>query len=331
MSNFRVFGLQGSEDFAAKVAYSLDVKLSEVIDKNFEDDENYARSNVNVRGQDVYVISSMYSDDQRTVADKILKYMFFIRSLVDASAKRITAVIPYLPYSRQDRKTESRAPINTKALAIALECMGVNRLLTIDVHNLAAFQNAFRIPSDNLESKNLILDWLAGCNQYINNPLSIRNRQENIVILSPDSGGMNRCKAAADGLSDRLNKEVVTAYVDKKRTPNGVEGGVIVGEIKDKLVIVIDDLIASGSTVKLAQNAVEKFGGKFWGACATHGLFTGKANENLATVENILITNSIPPFRLKNQKNVSIIDTSDLFAKAIRRINEEGSISDLLS
>lgn len=334
MKEARIFGLSGSEDIAQLIAKELDEPLEEIKEKCFEDGESYIRSSVNVRGRDIYVISSLFSDESQTTSDKLVKLMFFIRSLVDASAKKITAVIPYLSFARQDRKTESRAPINTKGLAIALESMGLNRLLTIDVHNLSGFQNAYRIQTDNLEAKKLLVNRIVGISQNGKkiDPL-IDTTNKNIVIVCPDAGGAGRADAFAKELSSKLEYDIEVVYVNKIRTPDGLKGGKIIGEVENKTAIVVDDLIATGGTIRLAQKAVEAQGGEFWGVACTHGLFVGKANENLSEVKNILITDTVNPFRLSstNKERLHIVDTSKIFASAIKRIHEGvGSISDLL-
>ncbi|MGH7127330.1 MAG: ribose-phosphate diphosphokinase, partial [Planctomycetaceae bacterium] len=162
MNNFRLFGLQGSQRFAQRVARYLDVPVSRHVEMHFADMEPYVRSDVNVRGTDVYIITSLYTDEEQSVGEKFTKLLFFIGSLADASARRITVVAPYLAFARQDRKTESRAPISIKYFAQCVEAVGADRILTMDVHNLSAMQNAFRIPTDNLEAKNLLADFLCG-------------------------------------------------------------------------------------------------------------------------------------------------------------------------
>ncbi len=324
MRNLRIFGMTASKGFAKNVAEQLDRELSKHVEDCFADNECYVRSDVNVRDCDVYIIQSLYQDEKETVADKFVKLLFFIGSLKDASARRITAVIPYLAYSRQDRKTESRAPITTKYVAKLLETAGADRLLTMDVHNLAAFQNAFRIQTDNLEAKNLIADYVA---ETIDCPA------DQIVVLSPDSGGMSRTKRFRNALSQRLGGDVGIAYLDKTHQGKLIQGHEIVGEVRDKVVIVFDDMISSASTTAECGKAILANGGKLWGVCATHGLFVGRVNENLSTIEKIIVTDTISSGRLKEdvQGRVSVISTARMFAQAIRRIHEEGgSISDLL-
>lgn len=348
MNNFHVFGLEGSNPFAQRVARYLDVPVSRHVEFYFDDKEPYVRSDVNVRGCDVYVITSLYSDRDQSVGEKLTKLLFFVGSLVDASARRITLVAPFLAFSRQDRKTESRAPISIKYFAQCLEALGVDRVLTMDVHNLSAFQNAFRIPTDNLEAKNLMADYLCGVDSgyqsddapnpvehHIRDPLV--NSPESLVVLAPDSGGMGRAKRFRNALERRLNlhNEIGVVYLDKERLGEAeVRGSKIVGDVEGKRVIILDDMISSGGTVAVAAEAITKHGGKLWAVCATHGVFVGEADENLSGIDRLVITDTIAPFRLEESQSDSrldVIPTAMMFAQAIRRTHEEGgSISDLL-
>ena len=348
MHNFRLFGFNGSRAFAQRVARFLDVPVARHIERYFSDGEPYVRSDVNVRGCDVYVIASLYSDEKQTVGEKFTQLVFFVGSLVDASARRITVVTPYLPYARQDRKTESRAPISTKYFAQCMEAVGANRVLAMDAHNLSAFQNAFRIPTDNLEAKNLMADFLCGVDagtdsdgdpqpveEHVPEPL-IRD-PKNLVVLAPDSGGVGRAKRFRNALERRLRQsnQIDVVYLDKERiSGREVQGSKIVGNVEGKRVIILDDMISSGGTIALCAATVEKHGGEVWAACATHGLFVGDADKNLAAIPRVVVTDTIRPFRLDPAKwngRLFQIPTAMMFAQAIRRTHEEGgSISDLL-
>ncbi len=325
--NFRLFGLNATKEFAKGVADHLDVELSRHTEEYFADHETYLRSEVNVRDCDVYVIQSLYHDKEESVADKFAKLLFFIGSLRDAAARRITAVVPYLAFARQDRKTESRAPITTKYIAKLLEAAGADRLLTMDVHNLSAFQNAFRVPTDNLEAKNLMCEYILNALRQSGVPL------ETLVVLSPDSGGMTRAKRFRNKLSKSLGVDVGLAYLDKTHEGKLIQGQEIIGNVKEKNVIIIDDMISSGSTLVECNKAVRVNGGVVWAACATHGLFVGRVNENLSSIDCVVVTDTIKPCRLneENMKKLHIIPTTRMFGQAIRRTHEEGgSISDLL-
>jgi ribose-phosphate pyrophosphokinase len=338
----RIFGLNASHDYAQKVAGHLNTNLAPITEKYYDDGEPYVKSGPehtdsscgNVRGHDVFVIQSLYGDNQETISDKFMKLCIFCGSLKDASSHEVIPIIPHLGWARQDRKTESRAPIATKYIARMLESVGVSRVLLFDAHNLAAEQNAFNVPIDNLEAKNLIADW---CAMH----LISENRTRKIKVLSPDSGALGRCERFRTSLLKRLREngvlldDIEIVIFDKLRIKGQVRGGRIIGDVEDADVIAFDDMISTGSTMEKAARAVEENGGRVWAICATHGLFCGRANEvfeNLNT--KVVVTDTIKPFRLseENRTKLHIVDTTKMVADAVRRIhNGTGSISELLS
>jgi len=322
MNNLKIFGLNATKPFASKVADFLDVPLSPHKECYFDDKEPYVRSEVNIRGNDVYIIQSLFSDENETVCQKFTKLLFFIGSLYDASAHRITVVIPYMGYSRQDRKTESRAPITTKYVAQLLEAVGTNRIMTMDIHNLSAYQNAFRTcKSDELSAKNLHADYI--CSLGL----------DNLAVLSPDSGGMGRAERFRNALVRRSKQKIELVYLDKTHKGRNISGTNIIGDVKGKDVIGIDDMISGGSTFRESQAAVDAHGGHLWGVCATHGLFVGAVNENLAQINHVIVTDTINNCSGLNAQlleRITVLSTAEMFARAIRRIHMGESISDLL-
>jgi ribose-phosphate pyrophosphokinase len=337
----KIFGLNSSKDYAESVASHLGTQLTYHTEKFHEDGEPYIKSGAeysdspdgNVRGHDVFVIQSLYGDKTETVSDKFMKLCFFCGSLKDASAHEVIPIMPHLAWARQDRKTESRAPIATKYVAKMLESVGVSRAVFIDVHNLAAEQNAFSVPVDNLEAKNLVADLCAS-------RLIAENKTRNIKVLSPDGGGLSRCERFRNALLKRLKEKgqeienIEIAIFDKLRIKGKAEGGRIIGDVEDADVIVYDDMISTGGTVHLATKAVLKNKGRVWAICATHGLFCGKADSIFEELDTkIIVTDTIPPFRLSetNRKKVIVVDTTKMVASAVKRIHSgTGSISELL-
>lgn len=334
---FKIFGLDGSKQYAEEVAAELGVSVTPHNEKTFDDGESYAKSadgtDGNVRGHNVFVIQSLYGDENESVAEKFMKLCIMCGSLKDASANEVIAVIPYLAWSRQDRKTESRAPITTKYIARMLEACGVDRALFIDVHNLAAEQNAFSVPIDNLEARNLFA-------QYCAEKLLAQGSTKKIRILSPDSGGLGRCERFRNALLKCLNKlgaqldDIEIVIFDKVRVQGQVTGARIVGDVVDADVIAYDDMISTASTMQKACKTVVKEKGRIFALCATHGLFCGPANDVLNDFDtNIVVADTVQPFRLnpQNRSKVHVVKTSHLVADAIRRIHSgTGSLSDLL-
>jgi ribose-phosphate pyrophosphokinase len=324
MENVRIFALASSRDFGEGVAGHLGVPLSDHEERDFEDGEHKARPRVNVRGKDVFVIQSLYGESGQSVNDKLCRLLFFIGALNDASAERITAVIPYLCYARKDRKTKPRDPVTTRYLAQLFEAVGTRRVLTMDVHNLAAFQNAFRCNTDHLEARKLFVDYFA--------PLL---GDQEATVVSPDVGGVKRAEAFRKALGARTNREVASAFMEKHRSRGVVTGEHMVGDVNNKSAIIIDDLISTGTTLSRAAQACRNSGARRVYAAAAHGLFVGGA-EVLFTdvsIDHVVVTDTVPPFRLSPQAikdRLTVVGAAGLFAEAIRRIHEGGSIVDLL-
>jgi ribose-phosphate pyrophosphokinase len=318
-----LFTLAGSRDFAEKVARHLGVSLSAHEERDFEDGEHKSRPLVNVRGRDVFVVHSLYSEPGQSPNDKLCRLLFFIATLKDASAAHVTAIIPYLAYARKDRKSQTRDPVTTRYVASLFEAVGVDRVVTLDVHNLAAFQNAFRCRTDHLEANKLFVDYFA--------PLL---REHELVVVSPDAGGIKRAEQFRQGLSRALAKPIAAAFAEKHRSLGVVSGELLVGEVKGRTAIIVDDLISSGTTIARTARACRQLGANTVYAAASHGLFAADANALLAdpAVERIVVTDTVPPFRLSAglQSKVTVLDSSLLFAEAIRRIHGGESIVDLL-
>ncbi len=332
----KLFGLSSSTEYARQVAGHLGVELIPHTETTFEDGECYIKScdgsMGNVRGHDAFVISSLYSDTLDSVNDKFMKLAIFCGSLRQASAHSITAVIPHWAYARQDQKDKSRAPVTTKICAKMLEAVGVERFLFMDVHNQAAAQNAFAMTTnmDNLECKNLHAAWCAK---------ELRGVHRKLAVLSPDAGGLkraNKFRATLAHLMGASEYEIELAVLDKIRDPHTgrIDGGRIIGDVKNRLVIAMDDMISTGGTIVRGCEAVQRYGGEVFAICATHGLFAGEANENLAKIDcRIVVADTVSPFRLNesNRMKLHIVNTSKIMADAIRRIHSgTGSISALL-
>jgi ribose-phosphate pyrophosphokinase len=323
-SSIAVFALNSSREFGENVCARLGISLSPHEEREFEDGEHKARPLVNVRGKDVFVIQSLYGDGKQSVNDKLCRFLFFLGALGDASAGRVTAVIPYLCYARKDRKSKSRDPVTTRYVAALFEAVGVDRTVTLDVHNLAAYQNAWRMRTDHLEAKKLFLDHFM--------PLL---GHRNIVVVSPDVGGVKRAEEFRQALSRALDCEVHGAFLEKYRSADVVSGEALVGDVAGKVAIIIDDLISSGTTLVRAAVACQSRGATAVYGAATHGVFGSKASETLSNpaLERIVVTDTIPPFRLDSNlvhSKLTVLDASGLFAEAIRRIHSGGSIVDLL-
>jgi len=320
----RLFALNASRDFGQRVAGALGVTLAPHEEREFEDGEHKARPLESVRGRDVFVVMSLYGDERQSVNDKLVRLLFFLGALRDASAGRITVVIPYLCYARKDRRTKSRDPVSTRYVASLLETVGAERVLTLDVHNLAAYENAFRIRADHLQANRLFVE------EFVP-----RIGREPVVVVSPDVGGVKRAEAFRQALSRRLGREAVGAFLEKYRSAGVVSGEAVVGDIEGRIAIIVDDLISTGGTIGRAIAACRSRGARAVYAAATHGIFVGEAARMVADsgLERLVITDTIPPFRLDAalvRGKVTVLDTAPLFAEAIRRIHTGGSIVELM-
>lgn len=324
LDTLRLFALSESRTLGDSIGTALGSPLSAHEEREFEDGEHKTRPLENVRGCEVFVIQSLYSEPGLSVNDKLCRLLFFIGALKDASARSVTAVLPYLGYARKDRKTKTRDPVTTRYMAQLLEAVGADRVLTLDVHNLAAYQNAFRCPADHLEAKNLFVEHFAA-----------RFQNLGAVVVSPDVGGVKRAEQFREALSRRLNRPAGSAFMDKQRSAGIVSGEALVGDVQGKTAIIIDDMISTGGTISRTAHACRKQGAQTVHAAASHGIFAGKADQVVAdpALDSLVVTNTLPPFRLDPElvrKRLTVLDVAPLFADAIRRIHSGGSIVDLL-
>ena len=319
-----LFALHASRAFGENVAQRLGIYLSEHEEREFEDGEHKSRPLVNIRNRDVFVIQSLYADAKESGNDKLLRLLFFIGALRDASAAHVTAVVPYLAYARKDAKTQTRDPVMTRYVAQLFEAVGTDRVLTLDVHNLAAFQNAFRCHTDHLEATKLFVAHWA--------PL-LKN-EPRVTVVSPDIGGIKRAERFRQALARTLDQEPTLAFMEKARARGMLRTGRLAGDVGETAII-IDDLISTGGTLLQAAIACRDRGATQVFAAATHGLFTGDSLHLLTGTEldRIVVTDSVPPWRLDaelSRKKLVVLPAAALFAEAIRRIHTGGSLVELL-
>jgi ribose-phosphate pyrophosphokinase len=319
-----VFALHASRIFGEAVARGLGSDLAAHEERDFEDGEHKSRPRVNVRGRDVFVIQSLYQDAHQSVNDKLLRLLFFIGALKDASAGCVTAVVPYLAYARKDAKTQVRDPVTTRYVAQLFESVGTDRIVTMDVHNLAAFQNAFRIRTDHLEAAGLFVAHFA----------ALLGGESRITVVSPDIGGVKRAERFRLALGHVLHRELSAAFLEKARAKGVMRGGKLVGDAAGTAIIV-DDLISTGGTLLHAAAACRENGATKVYAAATHGVFTGAAARLFSgeELDEVVVSDTIPPFRLDPElvrRKLKVLSAAPLFAEAIRRIHDGGSLVELM-
>lgn len=320
-----LFALNSSRELGASVAAHLGVGLSPHEERDFDGGEHKARPLVNVRGLDAWVVASLDGDNEQSANDKLCRLLFFIGALKEASARSVTAVVPYLCYSRKDRQTKARDPVTTRYVGQLFETMGTDRLITVDVHNLAAFQNATRCASDHLEATGLFVDHIRETAQG-----------HALVVVSPDIGGVKRAERLRKRLSEQLDEPVGLAFTEKHRSGGVVTGSdVVLGEVEGRSSIVIDDMIASGGTMHRVANMLQRQGAAEVHLAATHGVFTPAAESlfSARSVNSVIVTNTVQPARLPTSVTdgqLVVLEIGPLLAEAVTRIQTGGSISELL-
>ncbi len=324
--DFRLFAPSESLEFGRTVASALGTELNEHHEQAFTDGEHEMRSEVNVRGRDVFVVQPLYAEPGMSVNDKLCRLLFFLGSLNDAAAKRVTAVVPYLCYQRKDRKTKPRGSVTTRYLGSLFNSVGVDRVLSMDVHNLAVFQNSFPTVAEHLEARPLFVETIAE---------KMENGDE-IVVVSPDEGGVKRASKFSGGLAAKLGRKVPTAFVEKIRNESSesVSGGRLVGPVDGRVAVIVDDLVSTAGTLTQAAAACAEEGAETVVAAATHGLFCGEAPERIADspLDSLFVMNTVAPFRLEDTAaadKLTVCDAAPRFAEAIRAIHTEASVSAL--
>lgn len=327
MSNpsIALFALGASRDLGARIANCLGVCLAPHEEREFEDGEHKARTLDSVRGRDVYVVQSLYGEPAQSPNDKLIRLLFFLGSLRDAGARHLTAVIPYLCYARKDAKTQPRDPVATRYVGQLFESIDLNRAVVLDVHNLPAFQNAFRIATEHIPTTSLFADHLAR---------TLRG-EANVTVVSPDPGGFKRADRLREALTRRLGHDVRLAFMEKARAKGRLSTGRLVGDVAGGTAVIIDDIIASGSTLAAAAEACRAQGSTRVIAAASHALFLEPANQLFASdaIARIMVTDSVPPFRLDPQlvrAKLDVVSIAPLLAEVIARLHSDGSLVDLL-
>jgi ribose-phosphate pyrophosphokinase len=321
----RLFGLTADRDFGGSVAAAAGAGLSPHEERTFEDGEHKARPLVSVRGADVYVLDSLYGDLERSANDKLCRILFFLGAVRDAGAASVTAVVPYLAYARKDRRTKPRDPVTMRYVAALFEAVGVDAVLTVDVHNPAAYQNAFRRRTEHLEGRPLFVRYLA-----------THLADSEIAIVSPDAGGVKRADALRVSLAQALGRDIGFSFLEKHRSEGVVSGAAIAGDLTGRTAVIVDDLISSGTTLTRTAQACLAHGATGVWAAATHGLFVTGAIEALshAALERVIVLNTVPPFRLPASVQAAklvLLDAAPLLGEAIRRLHTGGSLVDLLA
>lgn len=306
-----VFSGRSNPRFTSSICETLSIELGRLEVVRFSDGELSVEISDNVRGRDVFVVQSTSTPGN----DHLMELLIIIDALKRSSAWRITAVLPYFGYARQDRKLKPRVPITAKLVADLLTTAGAERVLTMDLHS-GQIMGFFDIPVDNLNGLPIVLPYLRE-----------KYGTSSLTIVSPDMGGMERARYFAT----RLDNAGI-AVIDKRRSgPNQVAEMKVVGEVRGKTCIIIDDMIDTGGTVVKASETLLKEGATRVVACSTHPVLSGSAAERLlnSSVEELIVTDTIPVPKSSQSPKLTILSVAPIFAEAIRRIHSDDSISSL--
>lgn len=318
-----LFALSATADLGEAVARALGRPLSRHEERLFEDGEHKVRPLDDVAGADVYVIQSLHGGPIESAHDKLCRLLFFIGALKDSGAAQVTAVIPYLCYARKDRRTKPNDPVTTRYVAQMFEALGTDCIVSLEVHNPVAFENAFRGRTVALTAAPLFIEYVRGLNEA---PL---------CVVSPDPGGAKRAELFREGLEGALGKPVGKGFADKHRSAGVVSGDLFVGDVAGATVLVIDDLISTGNTLLRAAKAARRAGARRVIALVAHGLFMAGAGAVIAdpAIDRLLVTNSIPAFRLEAQtahSKIDVLPAAPLLAEAIKHLQQGRALTDLL-
>jgi ribose-phosphate pyrophosphokinase len=310
----KLFGLNASKELAAQLADRAGIWLASHEERDFEDGEFKVRPLESVRGEGVFVCQTLTRGNGQSVNDTLARLLFFCGAAKDAGAERVVALVPYLAYARKDRRTKPRDPVTTRYLAQMFEAVGIDAIITVDVHNPAAFENSFRIGKENLEAAPLFAEHFA--------PLAAAAQRT--VVLSPDAGGVKRARLFAGLLESLCQKPVGLAFLEKHRSEGRVSGELFAGDVAGALVIVIDDLISGGTTLARAARAAREHGARSVHAAATHGVLAAAAADTLgaAPLESIILTDTVSGVRQRGAflgSRLRVLECAPLFVAAMER------------
>ena len=309
-----LFSLETDNAFAAALASELGVSVAAHEERRFPDGECKLRPLVDVQGADACVVLGLHGGPVDSPHDKLWRLLAFVATLRDHGAARVTAVVPYLAYARKDRRTKPHDPVGLRYVAQLFEAVGTDALIVLEAHNVAAFQNAFRIPATSLEAHRALAA-----------PARALAGGGALAVASPDPGGVKRAQLWRESLEEQLATPVGFAMVDKRRSAGVMSTfGLVAGDVAGATVLLLDDLIGSGETMRQAAVALRSAGAVSVVACAAHGLFIEQAAAVLAddAIDRLVVTDSVPAFRLSAQAPVrgklQVVSCAPLFADAIR-------------
>jgi ribose-phosphate pyrophosphokinase len=316
-----LFALNATAALGSAVAAELSLPLAAHEEREFEDGEHKTRPLEAVRGAHVFVIQSLHGEPNQSANDKLCRLLFFIGAIKDAGAARVTALAPYLCYARKDRRTKTSDPVTTRYIAGMFEAVGTDDVVTLDIHNPAAFENAFRCPTVALTAAPLFVEYAKSL------------ADERLCVVSPDPGGTKRADIFHEALQAELGRSVGKALADKRRSGGVVSGDLFVGQVEGTTALVIDDLISTGGTLVRAARAARHAGAKRVIALVTHGLFMPGAESVLLdpAIDRLVVTDSASTsLGEATRAKVDVLTVAPLLAECVRRLHAGDTLNDLL-
>lgn len=318
-----VFAPAATAAFGELVASALGAPLCKHEEREFDGGEHKIRPLESVRDQSVFVIQSLHGDNLGSANDRLCRLLFFIGALKDAGARDVTACVSYLAYARKDRRTKARDPVTTRYIAQIVEAVGTDRIIVLDVHDLAAFENAFRVPTVHLVAAPVFVQHLAGDAQGMD-----------FVVVSPDIGGVKRARHFRESLQTALGRKVSLGFMDKSRSDDVVTGDAFVGDVAGKRVVLVDDLVSSGGTILRAVDACRRAGSARIDVAVTHAafcpearrLFTKEGPDSVLVTDSVALEGSFIPYL---NRSLHVLSVAPLFADAIRRLEQGRPLSSL--
>ena len=319
-----LFALSESGELGREICRTSGCKFAALEEREFEGGEFKLRPLVPVRDETVYVVQSLGGAAGRSASERLVRLLFLALGLRDAGAARVVAVIPYLAFARKERRTQPRDPVNSRYVAQLIEAARVDRVIALDVHDPAAFDNAFRVGADLLTARPLLVEHFA----------RTLRADEKLAVASPDVGGIKRAQLLRERLAARLGRDIEMVFVEKRRARGIVSGGLVCGDTAGRTVVVIDDLCSTGGTLVRAANALREAGARSIHAAFTHAPLAEGLTvlAGAAAIDSVVLTDSVlAPGSLPAQPRGKfiVLPAAPLLGEALRRLAEHRSLSDL--
>jgi ribose-phosphate pyrophosphokinase len=317
-----VCALRESRELAESIASHAGVGIVPVEERNFDGGEYKLRPLASVRGRVVFLVQSMAGSAAASTSDRLLRMLFLCYTLRDAGAASIVALLPYLAFARKDRRTQQRDPVTTRYVAQLLEAAGVSQVVALDVHNPAAFDNAFRVPAMHLTARTLFSGEICSA-----------GAAAGLVVVSPDVGGIKRAQLLREMLERHCAAAVDLAFLEKRRAAGVMSGGAVVGDVRARRVLILDDLCASGGTLIKAAAALRQAGAQDVQVAVTHAPLPVGMSALLAdaAISRVLVTDSAgAQIRLLRDPRLQVLPIAPLFASALSRIATHQPLTPLL-